>query len=132
MTGRIRYPRTTRRSSLSYGFGFGAFGALFALVVMFIIGFAIFEHSNTKTVTFTVQDKAIKTNCNNNGNCSSDYLIYTNKGVYKDTDSFWFLKFRSSDLYGNLHRGKTYTCKVYGFRVGLTSTYPNIISCKNV
>lgn len=116
-----------------YNSSFIVVGAFIALVIVGSLTFGVYEHLNTKTVTFTVQDKAIKINCNNsqdNGGCSSDYMIYTNKGVYKDTDSLWFFKFRSSDLYGQLQRGKTYTCSTYGYRVGITSTYPNILSCK--
>lgn len=114
--------------------GNGFFLLVAAVIVLAIVGsvaYGIFEHTNTKTVTFVVQDKQAPVKCDSDGtNCHSHYLIFTNKGVYEDTDSFWFFKFRSSDLYGQLQRGHRYTCKVYGFRIGFTSTYPNIISCK--
>jgi len=129
------FPR--RRSSIFPGFGlfrggFGfAFGGILLLIVVFFvvtIGVDLYANTHTKSVTFTVRDKTTKTDCNN-GSCSSKYLIYTNKGVYQDTDSVWFFKFRSSDLYGNLQRGHRYTCKTAGYRIGLTSSYPNLIKC---
>lgn len=103
---------------------------LIGLVIVGGVVFTIVEHQNIKTVTFKVQDKTVKVGRDSDGNTSSEYLIFTNKGVYKDTDSFWFFKFRSSDLYGDLRVGHTYTCKVYGYRIGFTSSYPNIISCQ--
>jgi hypothetical protein len=118
-----------------YGSGFGLFGVFFAVIVLLIvvaIGVEIYAHTQTKTVTFRVQDKERVNKCDSDGKCDSYYLIFTNKGTYKNADSLWFFKFRSSDLYGNLQRGHTYTCKTYGFRIGLTSSYPNIISCEGV
>lgn len=96
------------------------------IVVGLVGGCAVYQ-SSAKTVTFTVQDKVVK-----NDSGSSKYLIFTNHGVFKDTDSFAFFKFNSSDVYGQLEKGHTYRCKVAGWRVHVASAYPNIISCSEV
>lgn len=56
----------------------------------------------------------------------SYYLIFTDSGVYKNVDDIRVLKFGSSDLYGKIQEGQTYSFNVYGFRVPLLSWYPNI------
>ncbi len=58
------------------------------------------------------------------------YMVYSDKGVFRNEDSWHYFKFDSSDLYNKLEQGKTYTCKSYGFRVGFLSVYPNLVSCK--
>jgi hypothetical protein len=84
-------------------------------------------NSTRRDVTFRVTDKTVKFDSSHN----SQYLIFTNRGVFKDTDSLLYFKFRSSDLYGSLERGRRYTCKVVGWRIGLFSEYPNLIKCHN-
>lgn len=56
------------------------------------------------------------------------YLAFTNRGVYKNVDSLWFLKFNSSDVYGKLKEGALCKLTVNGLRVPLSSQYPNILS----
>jgi hypothetical protein len=127
----VRYPRSNYRPSYRRSYGMmGGVAVIFVVLIFVVIGFTIWEHSQQKTVTFNVRDKITKTHCDGNNSCNTDYLIFTDKGVYKDTDSFWFFKFNSSDVYGELQRGHYYTCKTYGFRVRFTSSYPNILSCK--
>jgi len=76
----------------------------------------------------TISDKQISTETDKDtGNVVSTYLIYTNQGVFRNDDARWFLKFDSSDFYGNLEKGKTYDLKVYGWRIAFFSMYPNIV-----
>jgi hypothetical protein len=111
--------------------GFSTFVIIGVLLfVGAIAGGFIIQKSTEKTVTFRVKDKERVQNCNSDG-CDSKYLIFTDHGTFKDTDALLYFKFNSSDLYGNLERGKTYTCKVNGFRFGFTSSYQNIISCED-
>ena len=56
----------------------------------------------------------------------SYYLIFTDKGVFKNVDDIRILKFGSSDLYGKIKEGQLYSFSTYGFRVPLLSWYPNI------
>lgn len=60
------------------------------------------------------------------------YLVYTDKGVFKNEDSWHYFKFDSSDLYNNLTAGQDYVCKSYGFRNGFFSMYPNLVTCDKV
>jgi hypothetical protein len=81
----------------------------------------------------TISDKQISTETDKEtGNVVSTYLIYTNRGVFRNDDARWFLKFDSSDFYGDLEKGKTYDLKVYGWRIPILSMYPNIVRMKEV
>jgi hypothetical protein len=82
---------------------------------------AYYTHHN---VTFTV-DKSERVCDSSNSGCR--YLIYTDKGVYEDTDSMLNGKWNSSDIYGQIQNGKTYDATVYGWRSGFMSWYPNIV-----
>jgi hypothetical protein len=61
---------------------------------------------------------------------SSQYLIWTENEVFRNTDTLMKWKFNSSDLQGKLEKGKTYRCKVYGWRINIFSKYRNLISCE--
>lgn len=85
-----------------------------------------------KTQTFTVTrvlDQTYSTGSGKDTKIKHRYLIYTDRGTYKNTDTIWFFKFNSSDLLGQLQNGHTYTCRTTGFRFGFTSSYRNLISC---
>lgn len=63
---------------------------------------------------------------------TSKYLIFTedksgNIRVFENTDSFFRLKFNSSDLYAVIKEGETYTFTVVGYRIPFLSMYENII-----
>lgn len=60
------------------------------------------------------------------------YLLYTDNGVYENTDSFWNGKFNSSDLYAQIQANHKYNCDVIGWRVPFFSWYPDVLSCKEV
>lgn len=84
------------------------------------------QKATEKTVTFKVNrldDQAT-------GKSGHQYLVFTDRGVFKDKDNIWFLKFNSSDLFGQLQTGHRYTCKVNGLRIPLFSSYENLLSCK--
>ena len=59
-------------------------------------------------------------------------LVYTDVGVFSVQDSLWLFKFDASDRYGKIFPGKTYTCKVAGWRVRFLSWWENLIDCKEV
>lgn len=97
-----------------------------ALAAVGIVG--AYEAVNpTKDVTVTVTDKVVK-----NSDKSSTYLIFTNKGVYEDSDTLINGKWNSSDIYNELQVGKTYTLHVRGIRNHVLSWYPNILTVKPV
>lgn len=80
-------------------------------------------------VTLTVKDKERIVDRDGSG---SRYLIWTDDETFENIDVMMKGKFNSSDLYGQLERGKTYTCRVHGWRNGFFSMYRNLISCKEV
>jgi hypothetical protein len=108
---------------MSSGFMIGV-----AIFLLLIVGFGweLYVAKGTqRDVTFKVNSTLSQAQ----GQNKSKYLVFTDSGVFQDTDSFWNLKFNSSDVFGQLAQGKTYTCRVYGFRIPLFSAYPNILRC---
>lgn len=101
-----------------------------ALAIGFLITMAtvsvVAAHTH-KRVTFTVSKSEAVVNSSGKG---ARYLVYTNKGVYENTDSFWNGKWNSSDLYNQIQVGKKYSCDTTGWRNGFFSWYPNLISCE--
>ena len=92
-------------------------------IVLLLFSPILIYRSTVEERTFTVKDKEriVKSE-------SSYYLVWTEEGeVYKNDDSIAFLKFNSSDIYGQLEIGKTYTAKVAGWRIRILSMYENII-----
>ena len=80
-----------------------------------------------------IKDKQISTESDKKtGTVESTYLIYTNRGVFRNSDALWHFKFNSSDIYGNLDEGAHYRLKVYGWRIPILSMYPNIVRAKEV
>ena len=55
------------------------------------------------------------------------FLVLTDNGAFKNIDSWWHLKTRSADLQGKVADGDIVTLKVYGFRNGLLTVYPNVL-----
>lgn len=96
----------------------------FLLIVA--VGFLItIPYTTQETLELTVSEKEriVK-------NDNSKYLIFTDKGVFENTDTIFYFKFDSSDIYGEIKEGKTYQAKVYGFRIPIFSMYKNIIEIK--
>lgn len=56
----------------------------------------------------------------------SMYLVYTDKGVFKNEDSWAFLSFNSSDTYAKITDNTTLEFVIYGYRNRFDSDYPNI------
>lgn len=78
---------------------------------------------NQREVTVTIEDK--ERVCDGENSCK--YLVFTDQGTFENTDSLLTGKFDSSDVYGRLKEGRTYTLKVAGYRQGFLSMYPNIL-----
>lgn len=101
-------------------------GILIGFVIVGLLAIpALIAYNTDEFVTFTVEEKERITS---RDNTDSKYLIFTDKGVYQNTDTIWYFKFNSSDVYGELKAGETYDAHVYGFRVPFFSWYKNIIS----
>lgn len=101
---------------------------LIVTLIVLLIGSSIaispiIAYTTATEVQFTVTEKERVVTKN-----TSKYIIFTEKEVFENTDSVWYLKFNSSDIYGKLNKGETYKAKVYGFRVPFLSWYRNIVS----
>jgi len=98
-----------------------------ATVIGTIVISPIIAYGTKSTVQFVVSDKERVMTSE-----SSKYLVFTDGEVYENTDSLWYFKFNSSDVYGSLHEGQKYEAVVYGFRVPFLSWYKNIVSVKHI
>jgi len=58
----------------------------------------------------------------------SKYLIFAQEETLKNVDTWWGLKFNSSDIYGQINAGQTCDFTVTGFRLAFFSWYRNILS----
>lgn len=87
-----------------------------------------------KTVTTEVISKErVCDNSGTNGAMECKYLVFTENGTFKITDSlFGTVRFNSSDVYGRIREGHTYTITYYGFRLPFFSEYPNIKKVEEV
>lgn len=85
------------------------------------------SYISAREVTATVKDKEriVKGD-------DSYYLVFTDKGVFQNSDITIRFKFRSSDLQGKLEKGKTYKFLICGWRIPIGSAYPNIIRAEEV
>ena len=125
----VRTPRTRR--GRVWPFVVGVIVVLLIILVptvLFGVVKPVFTHHRTFTVT-RLDDQSTKD--------GHKYLVFTKNGVghkevFEDTDSFMFLKTDSSDLFNDLEEGHTYRCKTFGFRFSLSSSYENLINCKEV
>lgn len=95
--------------------------AVVALALLVMLPIAVYRGS-LETVTIQVK----KTERDNSSR--DRYLVYAESGeVYEIADSLCFLRYDSSDTYGELTEGATYQCGVAGWRIPFFSAYPNII-----
>lgn len=105
------------------------------IAIIIAIPVGLYRHyrlQSIRTVTITVQtlpDRSIQYDAAGNKNKYAN-LVYTDKGTFENTDSWFPLKRDSSDLYGKLHEGNTYTCEVVGWRVPVANKYPDLIRCE--
>ena len=97
------------------------------IVVLLIVGYFVAYFSTVQEVTITVTDKERIVESHGSSGVDSKYLVFTEDEVYENTDNFIFGKFRSSKLQGQFKVDSTYNVKVVGWRVGILSSYKNII-----
>jgi len=102
------------------------FGLLLVACLLVALCAGVYRGS-AENVTIVVQEKERVADSD-----SSKYLIWAEDGdVFENTDSLWFGKFNSSDLYGDLMVGNEYCVTVAGWRIPFFSMYRNIIRfCK--
>lgn len=97
------------------------FGAAIAAILLAILGYI-----SSPYWTYSVREvKVINTMVKPTGG-ESKYLIYTDDGVYENTDSWHYFKFDSSDIQAKVVNGQEYQVGAYGFRIPFMSKYPNV------
>ena len=101
------------------------------LIVLFSIIYSVFASFNDHTYIATVTDKQRIVETHNH-TITSYYLIFCkddagNYYEFKNEDSVLRMKYNSSSVYNQLEIGKKYKFTVVGFRIGLFSSYENII-----
>lgn len=117
--------REERSRRAKIGVGIGLLVVLAIIVAVPLIS----SYYGTKTrENVLVEDKERVCDGDSNGGTDCKYLIFTDTGTFRLTDSLIAGRFNSSDAYGRIKRCHRYDFKYYGWRFGLTSSYPNIKS----
>ncbi len=101
--------------------------ACIVCIVLFIIIIPIAYRCSSEIKEITVKDKE-----RIDDDDDSKYLIFTEQGVFENTDSIMFFKWNSSDVYNQIEVGATYKVKVAGWRVPFLSWYENVIVIEEV
>lgn len=103
-------------------------------IALIVAGVGCFTVFNDHEVVATVVDKAVKVDVapKEGGGASSYYLIFTDKGVFKNTDEPFRWKFDSSNFYAKIRVGETYRFTLIGWRIPFFSVYENIIKAESV
>lgn len=89
-------------------------------------------YGTVTTVVATVSEKERIVQSDGDGGVTSKYLIFTDMGVFENTDSMLQGKFNSSDYQNKIKIGNTYRFKVNGYRIPFLSTYQNILGFEEV
>jgi len=106
----------------------GLFGGIVAggFIGMFLAIFPLSMaqvHYNERTLTCHVTEK-------DRGGKDGGMRVYTSCGTFQNTDSILRGKNTSADLWARIHPGKTQEFHVVGWRLGLTSDFPNILEVR--
>lgn len=112
--------------------GFMADGFIGLIGGVFVGGFAGFllailpiswgqTHYNERTVDCFVKDK-------DRGGNDDGMRVYTSCGVFQNTDSLLRGKNTSGDIWSQIKPGTEQQFRVVGWRLGLTSDFPNILA----
>ncbi len=102
-------------------------GGIVIVVILAVVGFGgtcVYVSGTQGEDTFKVKRLEVKRSSED----SDKYLVFTNKGVFENTDSLVVGKCNSSDVQNKLEPGKCYKAKTHGIRMGCSSTYKNIES----
>lgn len=101
---------------------------IITLLIIGIIAIApIIAYTTKDSIQFIVNDKE-RIVTGSGDSLRSKYLIYTDNGVYQNTDTIFYFKFDSSDVQNEAQVGSKCEANVYGFRVPFLSWYKNIIN----
>ena len=105
-------------------------GVVLILAFVFVIGPCVYRGSE-QTITITVDEKdRVAGQSRDDG---AKYLVWSTQGeCFEVSDTLSYMNCTASDRYGRLKPGKTYRCKVAGWRFGCASMYRNIVDAREV
>ena len=109
-------------------FVYGVWAALLALFL--VIGITIHKNYFTIETNEVIVSKTERVVDKNAGTAS--YLVFTDLGVYENTDSLLHWKWDSSDIHGKLIEGEKYRLTTYGYRIKLFSMYRNVTNLEKI
>jgi len=115
---------------MKLSFKYKAYLILFGIIVLVLL-IIYTPRAYRGNLTVTIKDKE-RINYEEDGKTFSKYLIYTDQEVFENIDDWFYLKFDSSDLYGQLDKGSTYKVWITGWRFQIFSTYRNIIFIERI
>lgn len=99
---------------------------LFLCLILLCGGCHVVNRLTEDTATVTVTHKE-RVTYRSGDDTHSKYLVYSEGETFEITDTWSYMRFNSSDLYGRIHQGETYRMRVYGWRIPFFSSYRNII-----
>lgn len=111
---------------------------LIALLLMIVFApiSALYAYLTRRNLTVVVKEKGTLTHGsvnNGNGNTKTDFMIYTKDNcAFKNVNSLWYWKWRSTELQAKIQKGKKYRATIYGWRIGAFDIYPNIVKVKEI
>jgi len=106
-----------------------AVGVVFMLLMLHVM--YVYQTADVTTATVNRLDHKVSGG-GRNMPVSDEYLIFTSKGVFKNADEMFRMKWNSSDIQGELKEGATYRLHYYGWRVPFLSWYPNVYKVEEV
>ena len=112
------------------------FLGLLIITIIFAPISALYAYLTKKAITFVVKEKGTLTHGsvnNGNGNTYTDFMVYTRDNrAFKNVNSLWYWKWRSTELQSKIQKGKKYRATIYGWRIGAFNVYPNIVNVKEI
>lgn len=102
------------------------------LILAAVIGSIAAYRMSDRFVVATVTEKERVCSRSGENQTECKYMVWTDAGVFENRDDIRFWKFNSATVQGQLHVGGRYRLKVVGWRSGLMSWFPNIISVQPV
>jgi hypothetical protein len=100
-----------------------------AILGVVIGGSYLYTKATESTIVTTITKTDRECKADSNGATTCRYMIYTPDEVFENVDTWWYLKFDSSDFNNKLSGGigKSYKLTVYGFRIPFFSQYRNVV-----
>ena len=99
--------------------------AILLIVAILAIGSPLYCYMTDEWVNVTVTGKERIAESG-----GGTYLVFTESETLENTDSLFYWKWRSSDIYSRITPGE-YRFRVYGWRIPIISFYRNIIEVSN-